>query len=176
MPGGKAAMIVDNSTGEIIKGIGGVGFWWQEEVDKQKFVKLYLEGVRETAGLKKPGMKVFEVVYLQVQENPNNDKVELNRYVAKEHNIEERTFRRGVRELLDKGFIYQSTAQDVFFINIRFMFNGNRLAFVRSYHLKNAATTGEDGEQRLLPLEGETIQPALPAASTSEDSAVGDES
>ncbi len=31
MPGGKAAMIVDNSTGEL-KGIGGMGFWWEEEV------------------------------------------------------------------------------------------------------------------------------------------------
>jgi hypothetical protein len=27
VPGGKASMIVDNSTGEI-KGIGGMGFWW----------------------------------------------------------------------------------------------------------------------------------------------------
>ncbi len=32
VPGGKAAVIVDNTSGEI-KGIGGVGFWWQEEVD-----------------------------------------------------------------------------------------------------------------------------------------------
>src|SRR5271165_3661022 len=32
VPGGKGAVIVDNSTGEI-KGIGGMGFWWQEEVD-----------------------------------------------------------------------------------------------------------------------------------------------
>jgi hypothetical protein len=32
VPGGKAAVIVDNSTGEI-KGIGGMGFWWEEEVD-----------------------------------------------------------------------------------------------------------------------------------------------
>ena len=27
VPGGKASMIVDNSTGEL-KGIGGMGFWW----------------------------------------------------------------------------------------------------------------------------------------------------
>ena len=32
VPGGKGAMIVDNSTGEL-KGIGGMGFWWEEEVD-----------------------------------------------------------------------------------------------------------------------------------------------
>ena len=29
VPGGKGAVVVDNSTGEI-KGLGGRGFWWQE--------------------------------------------------------------------------------------------------------------------------------------------------
>ena len=31
VPGGKAAVIVDNSSGEIK--VGGMGFWWEEEVD-----------------------------------------------------------------------------------------------------------------------------------------------
>ena len=35
----------------------------------------------------------------------------------------------------------------MFFVNIRFMFNGDRLAFVRSYHLKRAAPV-----QHKLPL------------------------
>ena len=30
VPGGKGAMIVDNSTGEI-KGPGGMGIWWERE-------------------------------------------------------------------------------------------------------------------------------------------------
>jgi hypothetical protein len=44
VPGGKGSMIVDNSTGEI-KGIGGMGFWWDEEVDSSRFVKLFLDGI-----------------------------------------------------------------------------------------------------------------------------------
>ena len=36
VPGGKAAVIVDNSSGEIK--VGGMGFWWEEEVDKTRFV------------------------------------------------------------------------------------------------------------------------------------------
>jgi hypothetical protein len=31
----------------------------------------------------------------------------------------------------------------VFFVNIRFMFNGDRLAFVKSYHLKGASRQHE---------------------------------
>ena len=56
--------------------------------------------------------------------------------IAKTDTLNERTFRRGLRELLEKEFLYRSTSDGVFFINIRFMFNGDRLAFVRTYHLK----------------------------------------
>jgi len=69
VPGGKAAMIVDHSSGEI-KGIGGMGFWWEEEVDKTRFVKLFLDGIKQAAGLSKTGMQVFELVYHEMRANP----------------------------------------------------------------------------------------------------------
>jgi len=158
VPGGKAAVIVDNGTGEI-KGIGGMGFWWQEEVDASRFVKLFLDGIKQACGLSKSGMAVFELVYHQIRENPGNDKIELSQYMAQDRGLNERTFRRGLRELLEKEFLYRSTSDGVFFINIRFMFNGDRLAFVRTYHLKGAS------RQQELPL-GDA--PALPAPSAVE--------
>src|ERR1017187_6734061 len=129
VPGGKASVIVDNSTGEL-KGIGGVGFWWQEEVDATRFVKLFLEGIKQAANLSKSGMQIFELVYHQICENHNNDKIELSQYFAHDRGLNERTFRRGLRELLEKEFLYRSTSDGVFFINIQYMFNGDRLAFV----------------------------------------------
>jgi hypothetical protein len=145
VPGGKASVIVDNSTGEI-KGIGGMGFWWQEEVDASRFVKMFLDGIKQACALSKPGMQVFELVYHQMREKPGNDKIELSQYMAHDRGLNERTFRRGLRELLEKEFLYRSTSDGVFFINIRFMFNGDRLAFVRTYHLKGS------GQQSELPL------------------------
>lgn len=142
VPGGKAAMIVDNSTGEI-KGIGGMGFWWEEEVDSTRFVKLFLDGIKQAAGLSKTGIQVFELVYHQMRANPGSDEIKLNQYVAKDHGMSDRTYQRGVRELLEKGFLYRSPSDGVFFVNIRFMFNGDRLAFVKSYHLKDAARQAE---------------------------------
>ena len=142
VPGGKAAVIVDNSTGEI-KGIGGMGFWWQEEVDASRFVKLFLDGIKQACGLSKAGMQVFELVYHQMREKPGHDKIELSQYMAQDRGLNERTFRRGLRELLEKEFLYRSTSDGVFFINIRFMFNGDRLAFVRTYHLKGSGHQGE---------------------------------
>jgi hypothetical protein len=145
VPGGKASVIVDNSTGEI-KGIGGVGFWWQEEVDASRFVKLFLAGIKQAACLSKSGMQIFELVYNQMRENPGNDKIELSQYLAHDRGLNERTFRRGLRELLEKEFLYRSTSDGVFFVNITYMFNGDRLAFVKTFHLK-----GHQTELPLLP-------------------------
>lgn len=142
VPGGKAAMIVDNSTGEI-KGLGGMGFWWEEEVDSTRFVKLFLDGIRQAAGLSKTGIQVFELVYHQMRANPGSDEIKLNMYVAKDHGMSERAYQRGVRELLEKEFLYRSPSDGVFFVNIRFMFNGDRLAFVKSYHLKGVVRQAE---------------------------------
>ncbi len=150
-------MIVDNSTGEI-KGIGGMGFWWEEEVDSSRFVKLLLDGIKQAAGLSKTGIQVFELVYLQMREHPGADEIKLNQYVAKDHGMSDRNYQRGVRELLEKEFLYRSPSDGVFFVNIRFMFNGDRLAFVKSYHLKGAERQAE------LPLAD---VPALPAPAES---------
>ena len=146
VPGGKGAVIVDNSTGEI-KGIGGMGFWWQEEVDASRFVKLFLDGIKQACNLSKSGMQIFELVYHQMRERPGNDKIELSQYMARDRGLNQRTFRRGLRELLEKQFLYRSTSDGLFFINIRFMFNGDRLAFVKTYHLK------ESRQQAELPLD-----------------------
>jgi hypothetical protein len=154
VPGGKATVMVDNSTGEI-RGIGGMSLWWQEEVDASRFVKLFLDGIKQACGLSKAGMRVFELVYQQMREKPGNDKIELSQYTANDWGVNVRTFRRGLRELLEKEFLYRSTSDGVFFINIRFMFNGDRLAFVRTYHLKDS------GQQEELPL-ADTL--ALPAS------------
>ena len=158
VPGGKGSVIVDNTSGEI-KGIGGMGFWWEEEVDTTRFVKLFLDGIKQAAGLSKTGIQVFELVYHEMRANPGVDEIKLNQYVAKDHGINDRTYQRGVRELLEKEFLYRSPSDGVFFVNIRFMFNGDRLAFVKSYHLKRAS------QQQELPL---AEVPALPFPAPSE--------
>jgi hypothetical protein len=146
-------MILDHSTGEV-KGLGGMGFWWEEEVDTSRFVKLFLDGIKQAAGLSKTGIQVFELVYHEMRANPGSDEIKLNQYVARDHGISDRTYQRGVRELLEKEFLYRSPSDGVFFVNIRFMFNGDRLAFVKSYHLKDTS------RQQDLPFAG---VPGLPA-------------
>ena len=84
-----------------------------------------------------------------MQVRVGEDKVMLSYYMASEQieGLTERTYQRGLRELLSKEFLYRSPSDGVFFVNIRFMFNGDRLAFVKGYHLKGANT------QKELPFE-----------------------
>ena len=142
-------MVVDNGTGEIL-GQGGAMVYKWEEVDKTRFVKLYLDGIKQAAGLSKAGLAVFEMVYNQVRNNPGKDEIQLSYLQTKIAGIDlsDRTYRRGVHELLQREFLYRSPIEGIFFVNIRFMFNGDRLAFVKGYKLK-----GADARQAELPLE-----------------------
>jgi hypothetical protein len=63
------------------------------------------------------------------------------------------TYRRGLRELLEKEFVFRSPNPGLFFVNIRFMFNGDRLAFVKGYKLKK--------DQPMLP--GLEFEPPAPS-------------
>jgi len=131
--------IFDNKDGDIIS-VGGAGFYEFEEVDNTKFVKLFLEGVKKAAGSSKSGLNLFEVVYRELQGRPGEDRIILNYYTASEYidGLTDRTYRRGLRELLDKEFLYRSPSEGVFFVNIRFMFNGDRISFLKGYQRKGA--------------------------------------
>lgn len=125
-------LVVDSGSGEILGHGGAIAYEW-EEVDKERFVKLYLAGLKQAAGLTKAGLGVFEFVYRQVRERPGQDTVPLDAYSSGIHPV---TYRRGLRELLEKEFLFRSPNPGLFFVNIRFMFNGDRLAFVKGYKLK----------------------------------------
>jgi hypothetical protein len=133
--GGDRMMVVSESTGEIV---APAGFWQAQEVDKSQFVKLYVNGVKALRDLTGAGTKVFEVLYLEVQKNIGKDAVWLAySMIDKEISpMSESTFMRGMRELVEKGFVAETTTQNRYFINPDYMWNGDRLAFVKEYRLK----------------------------------------
>ena len=144
-------LVVDNGSGEIL-GHGGAMVYEWEEVDKERFVKLYLAGLKQASGLSKAGLAVFELVYNRVRERPGQDNVPLD---AHSSGLQPVTYRRGLRELLEKEFLFRSPNPGLFFVNIRFMFNGDRLAFVRGYKVRK--------EQPTLPGLELGSSPPLPA-------------
>jgi hypothetical protein len=145
-------LVIDDSSGEVLGRGAAIAYEW-EEVDAERFVKLYLAGVKQAGELTKAGLTVFEVVYNQLRDNPNTDSVNLSLYGAQKlkPGLTDRNYQRGLRELLEKQFLFRSPYGGVFFVNIQYIFNGDRLAFVKAYHLKGAKPEPE--QLSLLPLD-----------------------
>lgn len=133
---GETMMVVNSGTGEIVA--PSAGFWQTQEVDKTQFVKLYVNGVKAFKDLTGAGTKVFEVLYKEIQKNIGKDRVFLTfpNIDQQESPMSQATFTRGMHELVSKSFIAPTTIQGWFFINPDYIWNGNRLAFVKEYRVK----------------------------------------
>lgn len=126
-------MLVNASNGDIQAPIAG--FWEAEEVDSTKFVKLFVNGVKALKELTGSGTKVFEVLYLRIQENIGKDRVfisftDLDQAATP---MSHSTYKRGLAELIQKGFIAATPTQGWYWLNPDYVFNGDRLAFVKEY-------------------------------------------
>ena len=132
----RRGIIINDGTGEIL-GDGSATYYEFEEVDSERFVKLYLAGVKKAADLSKAGLSVFEWIYMQVMETPNTDRVNLS-VDDPGISMARTTFYRGLRELLDRDFLFRTPWEGTYFINVRYLFNGDRLAFVKGYQRKQA--------------------------------------
>ena len=151
---GDRFMIVSEQTGEIM---APAGFHEVVEVDKTQFVKLYINGVKAFQGLKAAGAKVFELIYRAVQGSPGTDRIYLHFMTIDQAvtEISRATFDRGMNELLDKGFLAESFQPGMYFLNIDYLFNGNRLSFVKEYRIagsvgkKPADVAVRDGLEKL---------------------------
>ena len=132
---GDKALIVSEG-GEVL---APAGFYETIEVDQTQFVKLYLGGVKMFNELSASGSKVFELVYKVMLKNPNTDRISLHSKVTK---MAKTTFERGLTELLSKEVLYKSLYPAQYYINVNYLFNGNRLAFIKEYRLK--ASNGQE--------------------------------
>jgi hypothetical protein len=153
---GTRLMITDGE-----KNLAPAGFWQYEEVDKTKFVKLYVSGVRAFRELSKAGATVFEILYTEVQKAIGRDRVYLSfaGISSDEFNLSQATFTRGMRELIDKKFVAPTASVGWYWVNPDYMWNGDRLAYVKEYRLKRDESSDAKyrdqlearGQERLLP-------------------------
>jgi hypothetical protein len=154
---GNRMMVVSENTGDII---APAGFWQAQEVDKTQFVKLYLNGVKEFKNLTGAGTKVFEVLYLRVQEAIGKDFlylsfIEIDQQVTP---MSKATFMKGMKELIIKGFIAESMVQNKYYLNPDYMWNGDRLAFVKEYRKVPSRQTSNEKDTRTLDLFATTLE------------------
>jgi hypothetical protein len=164
------AYMVAPGTGEVV-GRGAFAFVEEKEVDSEEFVKIYLAGVRQYGELSKAGALLFEFVYKEISGRNSKDKdtVSLNFLLAQrwKADLSRRTYERGMNELLEKGVLYRSLAADMYFVNVRFMFNGDRMALVHSYRRKGSMTSAQSelplNEPPTIEYQPKSASPALSA-------------
>lgn len=141
--------IVDTATGEyepatlaVIKTI---------RADKEKFVKLYTTHLKVFFELTANSNKLLQYIFHKVQtEAKDTDQIYINYIDADEfyqsHNlkISESAFFKGMKELIEKQFLAYSTRTNIFYINPKLFFNGDRVQFI---------TTFENTQQEVLTRE-----------------------
>lgn len=151
-------MVVNRNGGEIISQIAG---WWRaEEVDSEKFVKLFVNGVKQFKELTGSGTRVFELLYLEVQKNIGKDEIWLTFLSVDQtaNPIGEATFYRGMKELISKNFIAESAVPGKYWLNPEFMWNGDRIDFVKTYYKRGAKPQAFENLDQLPKDSFETSQ------------------
>jgi hypothetical protein len=139
---GEKMMLVSQDTGEIRP----AGFWTAKKVDEEQFIKLFAKGVKAFADLTNAGVKVFELLYIEIQKNINQDKIYLSFDQSfEEKGLSERSYYRGLNELIEKNFIASTVKVGWYFVNPQYLWNGDRLVFAEEFvKVKNTAAKKED--------------------------------
>jgi len=140
--------MVDPDTGEIV---GSSIIHVIEEKDEEQFVKVFTEGVRAAYNLSRTGARVFQTVLDVYQREKMTggfaDTVSLYWFGKglDGHSIgmSEYTFRRGLKELLEKKFLFPRIPNQ-YWINPALFFKGDRVAFMREYRLKSTSSAIEE--------------------------------
>lgn len=157
---GKAEELLDPRTGEI-SAVATIHM--VEERDDAEFVKVFAAGVAASYDLTKTAQRVFQVVLDQYQRTPMSrgfaDHVTLfwfgDGIEGRDVGMSEKTFQRGLKELLTKRFIFPK-GPTAFWTNPALFFKGDRVMFVKEYR-RRKVTQAEQleaaGQLRINELE-----------------------
>lgn len=136
--GGTKDVLVDSETGET----KGMAFMHRiKTVDKAQFVKLYVSEIQSLFDLSRTGLKVFGFVINSLR--INGDTIYINHRKVMEY-CEYKSTRpvyKGLAELLNNNIIAMSKDANMWYINPSIVFNGDRIAFIKEYRLKDKEVT-----------------------------------
>ncbi len=131
-----------------------------EETDTDQFVKVFAAGIAATYDLSKTGQKVFQAILQEYEREPMSGGFAEAVYLAwfgnglsgRDIGMSEKTFQRGLKELLAKNFLAPK-APSLFWVNPALFFKGDRVLFVKEYRRRkktSAERLEEQGQQRLV--------------------------
>ena len=129
--------LMDPDTGEIqaVSTIMAI-----QEKDERGFIKVFSEGIKAATGLTQTGTKVFSAILHEYEKTKMNGGYAESIYLHWFDNglcgvdvgMSERTFNRGLTELLELKFLAPKMP-NIFWVNPSFFFKGDVVRFVREY-------------------------------------------
>ena len=126
-------VMVDTETGET-EGLTILHKF--KEVDKDQFIKIYLGEVKSIYDLSKTGLKAFGYILTCLRINDAEIYLSVPRMSEFCGWTTSAQAYRGLGELIANRIIAQSTDSNLWYINPNVIFNGDRIAFVKEYRLK----------------------------------------
>lgn len=145
---GRSEDLINPATGEV----AGVSAIHQvEERDDAEFVKVFAAGVAASYELGKTAQRVFQVVLDQYQRTPMSkgfaDYVTLFWFDSgidgRDVGMSEKTFQRGLKELIEKRFLYPK-GPSAFWTNPALFFKGDRVLFIKEYRRRKVSVDEAD--------------------------------
>lgn len=110
------------------------------DTDADEFVKVFASGIAAAYELSRAGQRVFQSVLGEYEKAPMSGGFVDSVYLAwfdgglsgRDIGMSDRTFARGLRELLEKSFL-APREPNVYWVNPALFFKGDRVRFVREY-------------------------------------------
>lgn len=131
--GSSNKLIVDADTG-VTEGITIMHKF--KEVDKNQFVKIYLSEIKSLFELSKAGLKTFAYVLHCLKINEAEAYINISELMVYCQYKQSNQAYRGLGELMANNIIAMSKRVNIWYVNPNFIFNGDRVAFIRQYKLK----------------------------------------
>jgi hypothetical protein len=125
-------VLVDTDTGNV-EGITLLHKY--KEIDKEAFVKLFIKEIEALFGLSKTGLKVFGYILQSLRINEGTIYLNLIDVMAYCGYKSKMQCYRGLGELLANKIIAMSDQPNLWFINPKIVFNGDRIAFIKQYKI-----------------------------------------
>lgn len=118
-------------------------FCTKKIVDKDEFIKIYVHSFPVLSELKNSAKILYQYILYLVNKSVASDrlyvsykdyleKTEKNKFLVK---VSQATFYNALNELLEKKLLFKSDLTNIYFINIAYVFNGDRLRFITEYQL-----------------------------------------
>ncbi|AIO49463.1 hypothetical protein DM44_2677 [Burkholderia cepacia] len=129
-------------------------FTTKRVVDKDQFIKIYIHSLPALSDLKNSTKILFQYILMSLSEEVGKDRLYLSygsyvEFVEKYPlltKVSRATYFNCLNELIEKKILFKSTLTNIFFINIAYVFNGDRLRFITEYQLKKEKSLVDDLE------------------------------